>query len=264
LEVKDTMLNKLLPAVERAGVRMKEFYERRDTQVSFKGEIDLVTQYDLELERMLTESLGSVFPDFRIIGEESSPPDIGKQPGKVIYIDPIDGTTSFVHRFPFAGISVGVYIDNEPRCAVVCSPMLGELYHAIKGEGAYMNGKKINVSKTDKAIRSLFSTGFSYDRGERQKQAAIFARILDISQGMRRTGSAALDLCYVARGTFDFYYEGSLKPWDMAAGILIVQEAGGKVTDLRGCPHNLGSGLILASNGLVHDEYISEITAAEL
>ncbi len=256
------MLDKLLPAVERAGDRMKEFYESRDKKVAFKGEIDLVTQYDLELEKMLTDALGKAFPDFRIIGEESSPPDIGMQPGKVIYIDPIDGTTSFVHRFPFTGISVGVYVDEEPYCAAVCCPPLGETYSAMKGNGAYMNGERISVSKTDRAIRSLFSTGFSYDRVERHRQAGLFTHILDISQGMRRTGSAALDLCYVARGTFDFYYEGALKPWDIAAGILIVQEAGGKVTDMRGRPHDLGPGLVIASNGIVHDEYIKEIKAA--
>jgi len=255
------MLDRLLPIIKSAGERMKEFYERRDTEVSFKGETDLVTQYDLELERILTEALSEAFPDFRIIGEESSPSDIGMQPGKVIYVDPIDGTTSFVHRFPFTSISVGIYVDKEPYCAAVACPILGEIYHAIKGEGAYLNGKRIFVSKTDSPVRSLFSTGFSYNRGERLKQMALFSRILEISQGVRRTGSAALDLCYTARGTFDFYYESSLKPWDIAAGILMVQEAGGKVTDLYGRPHDLGSGLIVASNGIVHDEYINEIRA---
>ena len=258
------MLEKLLPAVKRAGKRMREFYEKRDAAVSFKGEINLVTQYDLELERMLTRSLGKLFPDFKIVGEESSPTNTGLQTGKVIYIDPIDGTTSFVHRFPFACISVGVYIDEEPFCAVVCCPALGETYYAAKGEGAYLNGESIYVSKTDEAIRSLFSTGFSYDREERRKQATLFPRVLDISQGMRRTGSAALDLCYVARGTFDFYYESSLKPWDIAAGILILREAGGKVTDLCGRPHDLGPGTVVASNGIVHDEYINVLRAADL
>lgn len=253
------MLNELLSIVEPVALKMKDFYDRNDREVSYKGDIDLVTQYDLAIEKELTALLSEKFPDFRIIGEESSPQDIGLQPGKVIYLDPIDGTTSFVHRFPFTAISVGVFVDKKPFGAVVASPVLGETYSAEKGKGAFCNGKPIKVSKTDKAIRSLFATGFAYDLEARRKMVPLFSQILSMSQGMRRTGSAAMDLCYVARGSFDLYYESYLKPWDMAAGILMVEEAGGKVTDINCNPHDLSQNYIIATNGIVHDEYLNAI-----
>jgi myo-inositol-1(or 4)-monophosphatase len=255
------MIDRLLPIVEEAGKAFKAYYNSNDIDVTHKGEIDLVTQYDLAIEKQLTEALSRAFPDFTIIGEESSPKETTLLPGKVIYIDPIDGTTSFVHRFPFTCISVGVFVDKEPYCAVVCSPILGETYHAAKGEGAFLNGERIHVSKAAKPVDSLFATGFPYDKEFRKASVNVFARVLEISQGMRRTGSAAMDLCYVARGSFDIYYEAQLRAWDMAAGILIVQEAGGRVTDLAGDPHDLSTRLLLATNGIVHNEYLREINS---
>ncbi|GAB7140134.1 inositol monophosphatase family protein [Deferribacterales bacterium RsTz2092] len=259
----NAILEGLLPIVKSAGSKMKQFFDSADKDVQFKGEIDLVTQYDVALERELTAAFNKVFPDFRVIGEESSPFDIGMQSGKVIYLDPIDGTTSFVHRFPFTCISAGVYIDEQPHCGVVYNPILNELFCAAKGEGAYMNGERIHVSNTDKAVRSLFATGFPYDKELRRKTVHKFAHMLDITQGMRRAGSAALDLCYVARGTFDVYYESTLRPWDMAAGIVIVEEAGGKVTDLAGKPFRLGLDYLLATNGKVHEEFLRELNSVK-
>ncbi|MDR2884935.1 MAG: inositol monophosphatase [Deferribacteraceae bacterium] len=258
------MIKRLLPIVESAGERFKEYYNSRDIEVTHKGEIDLVTQYDIAIEKLLTAELAKAFPDFTIIGEESSPKDTIILPGKVIYIDPIDGTTSFVHRFPFTAISVGVFVDEKPYCAVVCSPILGETYYAQRGEGAFMNGERIAVSKAERSVDALFATGFPYDREFRGEALKIFGRMLAISQGIRRTGSAAMDLCYVARGSFDMYYESQLRAWDMAAGILIVEEAGGKVSDIDGNSHDLSTRLLLATNGILHNEYLREIRSVNI
>ncbi|MDR2869134.1 MAG: inositol monophosphatase [Deferribacteraceae bacterium] len=256
------MLARLITIAEASAARMADFF-KAEKEVSYKGEIDLVTQYDVAIEKELIAALTAAFPDFRVIGEESSDKEIGLQPGKVIYVDPIDGTTNFVHRFPFTCISIGVYIDREPYCGVVCAPILGETFSAMKGQGAFLNGKRIKVSNTDKAIRSLVATGFPYDRAVRQAVMPTFAKIIDCAQGVRRAGSAALDLCYVANGVFDLYYESSLRPWDMSAGIIIVQEAGGIVTDTRGKAHDLSTRFLVASNGLVHDEFLAILSAVD-
>jgi myo-inositol-1(or 4)-monophosphatase len=249
------MLAKLLEIVSVSSAHMKDFFNA-EKEVSFKGDIDLVTQYDVAIEKELTAALSQAFPDFRIIGEESSDKNIGLQPGKVIYIDPIDGTTNFVHRFPFTCISVGVFVDKEPYCGVVSAPMLGETFSAMRGQSAYLNGKPIHVSPTSDTMRALVCTGFPYDLDARLKVIPLFTKILDCTQGMRRTGSAALDLCYVAQGVFDMYYESTLRPWDMAAGMIIVQEAGGKVTDMAGKPHDLSMQFLVASNGHLHDAFL--------
>lgn len=252
------MQRKLIEIIYDAGKELNTYFQAENMSVSYKGEIDLVTEYDIAIEKLLTAEFNKAFSDYTVIGEESS----SNKPvnsGKVIYLDPIDGTTNFVHRFPFSAISAGVAVDGELTHGVVYSPMLGELYSAEKGKGAFLNGKPIRVSAADAPIRSLFSTGFPYDREKRREATPLFYHMLDISQGMRRTGSAALDLCYTARGTFDLYYESELNPWDISVGILIVQEAGGKVTGIDGKRHDLSKNMIVASNGIVHEMFLTEM-----
>jgi myo-inositol-1(or 4)-monophosphatase len=251
------MITTLESIMRDAATRFKDYYSA-DKTVRHKGAVDLVTEFDVALEKELTVAFNTAFPDFTVIGEESAASPLTR-PGKVIYLDPIDGTTSFVHGFPFCGISAGFYIDHQPVLGCVAAPILGEIFTAGAGKGAYCNGEKLQVSNAAEPIDALICTGFSYDKDRRQEMLPLFGHMLDISRGVRRTGSAALDLCYVAKGVFDIYYEVDLKPWDMAAGLLIVKEAGGRTSDIAGKTHDLSTRLLLASNGQLHEGYLEEM-----
>ena len=252
------MLNRLETIIKEAGKKLAVFHKEADKGVRHKGSVDLVTKYDLLIEKELTIALNKAFPDYTVIGEEGADSSIHKQ-GKVIYLDPIDGTTNFVHKLPFCAISCGMYEDGEPICACVDAPLLRETYSAEKGRGAFLNGERISVSKTVNPVEALVCTGFPYDRSKVSKIIPVLEHLLSFSRDIRRTGSASIDLCYTARGVFDVYYELDLKPWDMAAGILIVKEAGGEVTDLREQMHDLSTRLVVATNGRLHKTYLQEI-----
>lgn len=254
------MMYDLQAVVREAGKLFDEGYFA-SKEVRFKGTVDLVTEYDVAIERQLTGALKELFPDFMIIGEESHAADVSYP--DAIYIDPIDGTTNFVHSLPFCCISVGVYRTYEPWMGVVYNPILNEMFWATKGGGAFFNGTKLEVSKQTDLQQSLIATGFPYtkvDEGEDLEWVmANLRNLLPKCRDIRRFGSAALDLCYVAKGLFDGYYECNLKPWDVAAGQLIVREAGGTVSDGRNEDYRLGEPILVASNGLIQEAFNQEI-----
>jgi myo-inositol-1(or 4)-monophosphatase len=229
--------------------------------VKYKGTVDLVTEYDVAIEKRLTATLQKAFPDFTVVGEESTKEMT--HPKKAIYVDPIDGTTNFVHGLPFCAISVGMWEDGKPLAGVVYNPVLDECFTAEKGKGAFLNGEKISVSKQTDFQQSLIATGFPYTKVEKGKDyewvLRTMANLLPITRDIRRGGSAAIDLCYVACGKFEAYYECNLKPWDVAAGLLIVQEAGGKISNEKGEEYNLDEHIIASSNGFVHGDLVEHI-----
>ncbi|MEN8717092.1 MAG: inositol monophosphatase family protein [Sulfurovum sp.] len=230
-------------------------------KIDFKAKKDLVTQYDVEVENYLKSEFSKLFSEkFNIIAEESDNSDI--EFNNSIIIDPIDGTTNFVNQVPHTAISVGVYENQEAVLAFVYNPILEEFYYAKKGQGAFLNDEKINVSNENSFEKALMATGFPYSNSTNKDDLndvmEKIRKVLPLCQDIRRLGSAAIDLCMVARGTYEGYYEMNLKAWDVSAGILILTEAGGKVSNLTNKNHNLFEDkYIVASNGKIHQELIS-------
>jgi myo-inositol-1(or 4)-monophosphatase len=213
---------------------------------------DLVTEVDKASEAVLLEVLQRHFPDQAILAEESG--QIGDRGRYLWAIDPLDGTTNYAHNYPVACVSVGLLIDGQPEVGVIYNPFQKELFRAAKGCGATLNFRPIQVSPTCDLAQSLLATGFAYDRRETpDNNYAEFCYLTHKSQGVRRAGSAALDLAAVACGRHDGYWERGIKPWDVTAGIIIVEEAGGKVTAYDGSPLDLQSGRILATNRHLHE-----------
>lgn len=255
------MKKELIKIIKDAGKILKEgFYT--DKNISFKAKKDLVTQFDVAVEKYLKKKFSKKFKEFNIIAEESDNTNI--EFNNSIIIDPIDGTTNFVNGVPHTAISVGVYKNKKPYLAVVYNPILDELYTAKIGKGAYLNGKKLKVSNEDNFQKALLATGFPYTSGSDENDLNdVVKRIKDVlplCQDLRRLGSASLDLCYVAKGTYEGYYEMNLKPWDVSAGILIVTEAGGKISNINADEYNLFEDkYLVASNGKIHDEFIKNL-----
>jgi myo-inositol-1(or 4)-monophosphatase len=245
-----------IDVIERAGDILLDGMHR-DVKANYKGKSDIVTEIDLKSELFLKEELLKIFKGYKIVAEETANKLVDDS--RVIYIDPLDGTTNYYHKFPFFAISVAVYNDGLPIEAAIYNPYYKELFVASKGEGAFLNGKKLCVSNKKVLEESLIVTGFT--SGVIQKEGKhlveILKKISESSHGIRRIGSAALDLCYVAMGVFEGFYEKGLKPWDVAAGKLIVTEAGGKISDIDGEKHEVDSGFIVATNGLIHEELLS-------
>jgi len=234
-------------------------------EVRHKGTVDLVTQYDVAVENLLKERLRSLFPEYVLIAEESA--DACERAEQAIYIDPIDGTTNFVHKIPCCAISIGVWEHGMPIAAVVYNPILNELFVAGQGQGATLNGRRISVSSTASLQQSLIATGFPYTKVKRGRDfrwvVETMERMLPDTQDIRRLGSAAIDLCYVAAGIFDGFYECNLKPWDVAAAVLLVEEAGGKVTNHLGEPYKLDDPIVVASNGHNHEAILTHLAPYE-
>jgi myo-inositol-1(or 4)-monophosphatase len=221
-------------------------------EITYKGDINLATEMDVRSERAVVETLRVSFPDHGIIAEEET--NIKNNSGFTWIIDPLDGTTNYAHGYPCFSVSIALEQEGEVVLGVVYDPMRDELFSAQKGQGAALNGKPIHVSCADRLINSLLATGFPYDRKVSDKNnMAHFHKLLMASQEVRRDGSAALDLCYVACGRFDGFWELKLKPWDVAAGSLVVREAGGTVSGFTGSGFNLHGEEIVASNGKIHD-----------
>jgi len=231
-------------------------------KVSKKGTIDLVTEADIESEKAIIQTIRSTFPDHGILAEESGPMD-GLPEARWI-IDPLDGTTNFAHGLGIFAVSIAFTRYDTPIFGIVFNPSNGELFTAGAGQGAHLNSQAIGVSKTTTVRDSLLVTGFPYNL-ERITAALMgrFARCLPAAQGIRRLGSAALDLCYVACGRFDGFWEENLSPWDTAAGILIAQEAGGRVTDFKGQPFTIEKKQILATNCGIHAEMLALLNVKE-
>jgi myo-inositol-1(or 4)-monophosphatase len=212
--------------------------------------VDLVTEIDEEAERVIREELLGAFPTYGMLAEEGGEL-AGEEDGRWI-VDPLDGTTNFAHGLPIFCVSIGLERADEVVLGVVHDPMREETYVAERGGGASLNGEPIKVSDTEELIGALIATGFPHDRTEMPEALDLFGRFAAISRGMRRLGSTALDLCYVASGRLDGYYERGIWAWEIAAGSLILEEAGGKVTNYRGGKLNLADREIAASNGRLH------------
>jgi myo-inositol-1(or 4)-monophosphatase len=243
-----------------AGVVLREGYGRLH-HPERKGRIDLVTEYDRRSERVLLEGIRRRFPDHAVLAEESG--EHARDSRVRWVVDPLDGTTNFAHNYPFFCVSVGVERDGALAAAAVFDPVRDEMFAASAGAGATLNGRPLAVSDIERLEDGLLVTGFPYDvREHPERSLPAFQAFLMRAQGIRRDGSAALNLCYLATGRFDGFWEGHLSPWDMAAGVLIVREAGGTVTNYSGGPFALDGRQILASNGRLHEEMKSVLAVA--
>lgn len=219
--------------------------------IGYKGEINLVTDVDKRSEVIIIKHLKAAFPHYCILAEEGGGSTTGCDYRWII--DPLDGTTNFAHGFPFFCVSIALEKNCESILGVVYDPLRGELFCAEKGKGAFLNKKRIRVSGTKRLKKSLLATGFAYNfKNAKKTNIENFVSFISSSRAIRRAGSAALDLCYVACGRFDGFWELDLHPWDTAAGNLIVKEAGGKVSKLNGTPYGHYDKEILASNGKIH------------
>ena len=213
------------------------------------------------MEDFLIKKIKPLYSEYEIVGEESFTGD--SIPKNAIFIDPIDGTTNFVHKFPHLGISVGVWSEGEAIEAIVYNPILEEFFYAIKGEGSYCNENRVNVTKEDTLQNSIIATGFPYVKHEMGAEywwvINSMQKLLPKIRDIRRLGAAAIDLCYLAQGKVNGFYEVNLQPWDVAAGILIVEEAGGSVSSLDGSSFNFNNNIIVASNSKIHSQLLENL-----
>lgn len=243
-----------------AAGRIHRRYFRQAFEISKKGRIDLVTAADLEAERAFRTLIAARFPTHDVLGEET-PVDGVPSPVPFRWIvDPVDGTTNFAHGLAIFCVSIALEIDGRVELGVVFDPMAGELFTAERGGGARLNGAPIQASRCAMLVDAVLCTGFPYTiRDERRRQVEIFAAFLEEARAVRRLGSAALDLCYVACGRFDGYWEEKIHPWDVAAGALIVAEAGGRVSGVEGGPFDHHAGHLVASAGPLHQPMLDVI-----
>ena len=250
----NSLLNFAIQAARDAGRILSERYGRA-IQITNKGDIDLVTEADLAAERLIVERIKSHFPRHSILAEEAGEVESasGAASDYKWIIDPLDGTTNYAHGYPFFCVSIALERAGKVIVGVVYDPLRDELFAAERGEGATLNGRRIRVSETDDLNRALVCTGFPYDVRQRSDFARRFANFIMQAQSVRRDGAAALDLAYVACGRFDVFWEEGLRPWDVAAGVLILEEAGGRVSHYDGAPFDIYTPPIAATNGMLHD-----------
>ncbi|HMD86307.1 MAG TPA: inositol monophosphatase family protein [Terriglobia bacterium] len=243
-----------------AGALLAEL-STKPLDIGYKRRADLVTVADRRSEALIVGRLRERFPDHAIVAEEGG--NHRSSSDYCWYVDPLDGTTNYAHGFPVYCVTVGLACRGEVIAGVVYDPTRNDLYTAERSAGAYLNGKRLHVSRTEKLSESLVATGFPPFAANHDLNVQFYFRFTELSHGIRRAGSAALDLCCVAAGRFDGFWEMKLNPWDKAAGTLLVTEAGGRVSDVRGAPFNLLGDDVFVSNGLVHDQML-EVFAAVL
>lgn len=245
-------------AVVRAGdIQMAHL--GTDLAIRKKGKIDLVTDVDIEVERMFRALVAGRFPDHQVVAEELGGQEAAPRRHCWIF-DPLDGTTNYAHGLPIFCSSLALQIEGRIAVAAVYDPARRELFTATRGGGAYLNGAPLAVSSIDRVVDALLVTGFAYTVHEAAEElVSLFGAFLGRAQAVRRLGSAALNLCYVAAGRFDAFWEQHLKPWDMAAGALIVEEAGGRMSAMDGAPFDVWGREMLASNGVLHDTLLATI-----
>lgn len=221
---------------------------------------DLVTEADRASEVAVLAVIKRHFPDHAILAEESG--QLGQRDSPLLWaIDPLDGTTNYAHQYPLCAVSIGLLVDGVPLVGVVYNPILNDLYRAAKGLGATHNRQPIHVSTTTALVNSLLVTGFAYDRRETiDNNYAEFCHFTHLSQGVRRGGSAAVDLAHVACGCLDGYWERGLSPWDLAAGVVLVEEAGGQISAYDGSPFDIYSGRLVATNSHLHSSMVQELS----
>jgi myo-inositol-1(or 4)-monophosphatase len=245
-----------MTAVAReAGALLMEYFDK-NIKIEYKGEADLVTAADRKSEALIRERIRAHWPGHDVLGEEEGLRDTGSD--FRWYVDPLDGTTNFAHGFPVFCVSMALQHKDEMVAGLCYDPTRDELFAAEHGKGAYLNGHRIHVSKVNRLVESLVGTGFPSHKRHKNPNIHFYHQITLRTHGVRRAGSAALDLCSVASGRLDGFWEFNLNPWDTAAGVLIVQEAGGMVTDFSGGPFQLNSRETLASNGLIHGALVEE------
>lgn len=253
----EDFLTPMQELAREAGALLMSFFGK--VSIEYKGDVDLVTQADRSAEKMIVERIRKQWPDHDLIGEEGSRRETGSD--YRWYIDPLDGTTNFAHGFPVFCVSMALEYKGERIAGVIFDPTRDEMFAAEKGSGAQLNGRPAHVSATPRLKESLVATGFPSHKRHKNPNINFYHQITLRSHGVRRAGSAALDLCYLSCGRFDAYWEFNLNPWDTAAGVLLVQEAGGKVTNFTGGPFNIDSREVLGSNTLLHDELLHEFQA---
>ncbi len=238
---------------QEAGALLLRYFHRR-VDFELKGEFDLVTEADRASEELIMDRLRSHFPSHAIVAEESGGAAASSE--FCWHVDPLDGTTNFAHGFPVFCVSLALAENGRLRCGVIYDPLHQELFEAERGAGATLNGRRIRVSQTAQLSDSLLATGFPSRKRHQNVNVHFYYQVAMVSHGVRRAGSAALDLAYVACGRLDAFWEFGLNSWDMAAGVLLVEEAGGKVSDMKGGEVRLGGPHVLADNGRVHEELL--------
>jgi len=253
----DTRMEVASRIAREAGAILRDFFRTMESY-ELKGRANIVSEADKAAEDFLVQEIRRLFPQDGVIAEETEEQDWG-QSGFVWVVDPLDGTTNFVHSHPHFAVSIGLLKDKEPIMGVVYAPVYDEMFCGVRDKGAYCNGVLMSVSKAALLRSSLIASGFPYAR-EEQILAPILERVQRIllnAHGFRRAGSAALDLCYVAAGRLDAYWEEDVRAWDMAAGLVLVEEAGGRCSSIEGGVCDIFQGKIVASNSKIHEELIS-------
>ena len=250
-------LESAIEIAHQAGSLLRYYFERH-VRVELKGAFDLVTEADRASEKLIVEALKARYPEHSILAEEGSGHESASE--YRWYVDPLDGTTNFAHGYPVWNVTLAIEKAGEVIAGVIFDPSRDELFTCEKGGGAFLNGRRIHVSRNAKTEDSLFSTGFPSRRRHLNVNIHFYHQLAMASHGVRRGGAAAIDLAYVACGRLDGFWEFGLSPWDMAAGKLLVEEAGGIVTDMKGGKHQLKAPDIMADNGAIHEEVVTMFT----
>ena len=244
-------LETAIDIARESGALLATYFEKR-VAFELKGDFDLVTEADRASERLVVERLRSHFPSHSIVAEEGGGHE-GKS-GYKWYVDPLDGTTNFAHGYPIYNVTMGLEHDGKMLVGVVFDPTRQEMFSAERGAGAYLNNRRIRVSSVKRLEDSLVSTGFPSRKRHLNVNIHFYHQMAMATHGVRRGGSAAIDLAYVACGRLEAFWEFGLQPWDMAAGTLLVTEAGGRCSDMKGGPHDMRSPHLLTDNGAIHQE----------
>jgi myo-inositol-1(or 4)-monophosphatase len=252
------LISPMQSIAREAGALLMDFFHQQ-VKIEYKGDADLVTVADRKSEALILERIRKQFPTHDVMGEEGTRIESGSD--YKWYVDPLDGTTNFAHGFPVFCVSLAVQYRGQGAAGVIYDPTRDEMFAAELGKGALLNGQPIHVSTTARLAECLVGTGFPSQKRHKSPNIYFYHQLTLRTHGVRRAGSAALDLCNVACGRFDGFWEFNLNPWDTAAGVLIVEEAGGRVSNFSGGPFRLDSRETLASNGLVHDALIAEFQA---
>ena len=256
----DELLETAKSAARIAGDILKEGFGTTFKIDNKQGRNNLVTEYDYASEKAIINHIKSIFPNHKFLAEESGSTGSKNEDEVIWVIDPLDGTVNFAHSIPIFSVSIAALYRGELLCGVIYQPLLDELFYAGKGKGSFLNDRQISVSPSDDIHTSLLVTGFPYNVDKNPYNCVdTFVKIVLNGIPIRRLGSAALDLAYVACGRFDGFWEADLHPWDLAAGVIIVEEAGGKVSKYDGKPFNIYDITILATNGIIHEQIMDVI-----
>ncbi|HRQ38463.1 MAG TPA: inositol monophosphatase family protein [Chloroflexota bacterium] len=260
------VLDTAVHIAREAGELLRQGYGQ-EKEITVKGTaVDWVTQFDQQAETLIVSRLRAAFPDHTLVGEEGGTMNGEGSSAYTWHIDPLDGTTNFAHGFPVFSVSLALVSEGRSLVGVVYDPLRDECFTAVAGQGAWLNGRQLRVSQANSLLRSLLATGFPYDRHTAEHDnVAQVARFLKQAHGIRRAGSAALDLAYVAAGRLDGYWEFKLNSYDVAAGLVLVQEAGGQVTDMAGSPTLIAPQMaVVASNGRIHAHMLAVLAEEEM